>query len=65
MLKRWRGRQGPYVTVSYRAQPLDAIRSGAATVVETPLTHPGCRKRCPLERFDTLLRARLAPVVTR
>ncbi|MGN7161641.1 histidine-type phosphatase [Sphingomonas sp. SAFR-052] len=62
-LKRWRGRKGPYVTASYRVQPLDAIRSGAATVVEIPLTIPGCGVRCPLDRFDTLLRAKLAPVV--
>ncbi|KQM19236.1 hypothetical protein ASE73_17830 [Sphingomonas sp. Leaf24] len=63
VLKRWRGRKGPYVTISYRAQPLEAIRSGAATVVETPLALPGCAMRCPLDRFDKLLRARLAPVV--
>lgn len=63
VVKRWRGGQGPYVTVSYRVQPLDAIRSGAATVVETPLAIPGCGMRCPLDRFDRLLRAKLAPVV--
>lgn len=65
ILKRWRGRKEPYVTVSYRVQPLDAIRSGAATVVETPLAIPSCSTRCPLDRFDTLLRAKLAPVVRR
>jgi 4-phytase/acid phosphatase len=64
VFKRWRGSKGPYVTVSYRVQPLDAIRSGAATVVETPLAIPGCGVRCPLDRFDKLLRAKLAPVVT-
>ncbi|KQM35937.1 histidine-type phosphatase [Sphingomonas sp. Leaf10] len=64
VFKRWRGGKGPYVTVSYRVQPLDAIRSGAATVVETPLAIPGCGVRCPLDRFDKLLRAKLAPVVT-
>lgn len=65
VLKRWGGSKGPYVTVSYRVQPLDAIRSGAATVVETPLAIPGCGMRCPLDRFDKLLRGKLAPVVTR
>jgi len=62
VLKRWHGRRGRYVTVSYRVQPLEAIRSGAATVVETPIAIPGCGIRCPLDRFDKLLRARLAPV---
>ncbi len=64
VLKRWRDARGPHVTLSYRVQPLDAIRAGSATVIETPLAIPGCAKRCPLTTFDALLRARLAPVVT-
>ncbi len=60
---RRRDARGSFVTLSYRVQPLDAIRSGAATVVDRPIAIPGCAKRCALDRFDTLLRARLAPVV--
>lgn len=64
VLTRRRDAQGPYVTVSYRVQPLDAIRAGTATVIDRPIAIPGCAKRCPLDRFDKLLRANLAPVVT-
>ncbi|MFD1034448.1 histidine-type phosphatase [Sphingomonas hankookensis] len=63
VLTRRRDTRGPYVSLSYRVQPLDAIRSGAATVVDRPIAIPGCAKRCPLDRFDKLLRAKLAPVV--
>ncbi|MDJ0277386.1 histidine-type phosphatase [Sphingomonas sp. 2R-10] len=63
VLTRRRDARGPHVTLSYRVQPLDAIRSGAATVVDKPIAIPGCPKRCPLGQFDTLLRAKLAPVV--
>ncbi len=63
VLTRRRDARGPHVTLSYRVQPLDAIRSGAATVVDRPIAIPGCAKRCPLDRFDRLLRAKLAPVV--
>ena len=64
VMTRRRDARGPYVTLSYRVQPLDAIRSGAATVVDRAIAIPGCAKRCPLDRFDKLLRAKLAPVVT-
>ncbi len=63
VLTRRRDARGSFVTLSYRVQPLGAIRAGGATVVERMLPIPGCARRCPLERFDTLLRARLAPVV--
>ncbi|PZT91131.1 MULTISPECIES: histidine-type phosphatase [Sphingomonas] len=62
LTRRWDAR-GPYVTVSYRVQPLDAIRKGTAKVIDRPISIPGCAKRCPLDRFDKLLRAKLAPVV--
>ncbi len=58
---RRRDAAGSFVTVSYRVQPLAAIRSGAATVLDLPLVVPGCARRCPLAAFDALLRKRLAP----
>ena len=63
VMARRRDARGPYVTLSYRVQPLDAIREGTATVIDRPIAIPGCAKRCPLDRFDKLLRANLAPVV--
>jgi 4-phytase/acid phosphatase len=64
VLTRRRDARGAYATLSYRVQPLDAIRAGAATVVDRPIAIPGCARRCPLDQFDKLLRAKLAPVVT-
>lgn len=57
--------RGSFVRVSYRAQPLDAIRSGASVVTTRRLRVPGCPARCPVDRFDAILRARIAPVVAR
>lgn len=63
VLTRRRDARGSYVTLSYRVQPLDAIRKGTATVIDRRIAIPGCTKRCPLDQFDKLLRAKLAPVV--
>jgi len=63
VLTRRRDARGPYVTLSYRVQPLDAIRKGTATVIDRRIAIPGCAKRCPLDQFDKLLRTKLAPVV--
>jgi len=60
---RRRDARGPYVTLSCQVQPLGVIREGTATVIDRPIAIPGCAKRCPLDRFDKLLRANLAPVV--
>lgn len=62
---RRRDARGSFVTLSYRVQPLNMIRSGGAVVVDRPLPIPGCAKRCSVERFDSLLRAKLAPVIAR
>ncbi|MEP9401723.1 histidine-type phosphatase [Sphingomonas sp. VNH70] len=62
---RMRDARGPFVAVSYRVQPLDAIRRGTATVLDVPIAVPGCAKRCPLDRFAALLGKRLAPLAPR
>lgn len=54
-----------FVRIAYRAQPLATLRSGGAEVMVTPVAIPGCtttpQDPCPLDRFATLLRSRIAP----
>jgi 4-phytase/acid phosphatase len=49
------------IRLSYRTQtPAELGRLGGR-VTTTPMTIPGCARRCPLDRFTALLSARLAP----
>ncbi|WP_294196901.1 histidine-type phosphatase [uncultured Sphingomonas sp.] len=50
-----------FVRLSYRTQtPAELGRLGTR-VTTTPMTVPGCARRCPVARFARLLSARLAP----
>ena len=65
LIQRWHDRQGqPFVTLSYRTQSPERIRSHAGTVTVTPVQVRGCPvgQPCPLDRFVTLMRERLAPL---
>jgi 4-phytase/acid phosphatase len=44
-----------FVRVTYRAQPLDALRGGGGAPVEQVLSVPGCGQLCPVDRFLAIL----------
>ena len=62
VMERLRDTRGArFVRLSYRTQtPAELGRLGSR-VTTTPMTVPGCARLCPVERFATLLGARLAP----
>ncbi|WP_037487752.1 histidine-type phosphatase [Sphingomonas phyllosphaerae] len=64
VMERLRDARGArFIRLSYRTQtPAELGRLGRH-VTTTPMTVPGCARLCPVERFATLLRARLAPAV--
>lgn len=66
ILERLRGAgQARFVRLSYRTQSPDALRTLSPAVTLTPIRIPGCASPCPIDRFATILRARLAPLATR
>ncbi|WP_033921418.1 histidine-type phosphatase [Sphingomonas sp. 37zxx] len=62
VFERLRDGDALFVRLSYRVQPLAAIRSGAASVERQRLTIPGCSEACPIDRFAAILRDRIAPL---
>lgn len=65
LIQRWHDRQGrAFVTLAYRTQSPEQIRAHAANVSVKPVQVRGCpvAAPCPLDRFVTLVRERLAPL---
>lgn len=65
LIQRWHDRQGrAFVTLAYRTQSPEQIRAHAANVSVKPVQVRGCpvAAPCPLDRFVTLMRERLAPL---
>jgi len=49
-----------FVRLSYRVQPLAALRAGTPETIRVPIVVPGCvRVSCPLDRFVAILRSRI------
>lgn len=60
------GQKTPFVQVFFVAQPLDAMRRATAAssvvpVLRVPVTIPGCSASCPLDSFDSILKAAIDP----
>ncbi|MFN3677037.1 MAG: histidine-type phosphatase [Sphingomonas pseudosanguinis] len=65
LIQRWHDRRGrAFVTLAYRTQSPEQIRAHAANVSVKSVQVRGCpvAAPCPLDRFVTLMRERLAPL---
>ena len=65
LIERWHDAEGrAFVTVRYRTQSPEQIRTHAAAVSVKPVQVRGCPADapCPLDRFVTLFGKRLAPL---
>lgn len=65
LIRRWHDRAGKtFVTLAYRTQSPDQIRTKSDAVTLTPVQVPGCPADapCPLDRFVTLFGNRLVPL---
>ena len=63
VLERLRDTSGArFVRLSYRTQTPAELSRLDTHVTTTPRTVPGCSRLCPIDRFATLLGARLAPM---